>query len=320
MLPCYDAGDVARHLSYEACREAVSAAMADFSAGGRAQPLRSITEVEPNRMFAQMPGLLEGNGGFGAKIISVFPAPASQGGTLHQGLVVLFSAADGSVLCTADAHEITKRRTAAASAVATSHLARKNARVMGVFGTGTQAEAHILALKDVLPLEDILVCGRDQARAEGFGAGMSAAAGIPVRAEPDGRALAQQADVICTVTGAAEPVLLGDWVRPGTHINLVGSSYDGPREVDDALLLKSGFYVDSRRSVEAAGAEYLHARREGLIGPEYIRGEIGDVIGGRVAGRKSAEEITIYKSLGHVVQDLAAAAHVHRQATREGEE
>ena len=113
--------------------------------------------------------------------------------------------------------------------------------------------------------------------------------------------------MVCTVTSAAEPILLGEWVRPGTHVNVVGSSYAGPAEVDNELVRRSRFVVDSREGVLAQGAEFLRAKAAGVVGDEHIVGEIGQVLAGDVAGRTSAEEITVYKSLGHVVQDLACA-------------
>ena len=152
--------------------------------------------------------------------------------------------------------------------------------------------------------------GRDVGRTIAFAERMAAETGLPVRAEHDPQ-IAAKADVICTVTGAHDPILFGEWVRSGTHVNVVGSSYAGPVEVDHALVVASRYFADSRRSVLAAGAEFLAAKDAGLIGDEHIVAEIGEILSGGVAGRKSSDEITLYKSLGHVVQDLAAAAYIH---------
>jgi ornithine cyclodeaminase len=142
---------------------------------------------------------------------------------------------------------------------------------------------------------------------------MQSELGIPVTAAGDARSAVAEADIVCTVSGAAEPVLLGDWVVPGTHLNLVGSSRAGPVEVDDAVVLRSRFFADSREGVLAQGAEFLKAKQAGLVGDEHILGEIGEVLAGRVEGRRSADEITAYKSLGHIVQDLASAWALYSQ-------
>ncbi|TNE66588.1 MAG: ornithine cyclodeaminase family protein [Alphaproteobacteria bacterium] len=314
-VPHYDAAAVAQYLDYPGCIDAVRAAMAAFSADGRSQPLRNIVPVADGKLFALMPGLSGADVGFGAKVISVFPVPGQAGRTAHQGLVVLFDHETGAVVCVADAHEVTKRRTAAASAVATEALARTDARYLGIFGTGTQAESHILALTAVRDYDRILVWGRSLDTARAFAARLSAMTGLNIRAEADGEKVAADSNVICTTTGSAAPILFGDWVRPGTHVNMVGSSHDGPVEVDHALLLKGRYVADSRASVLAAGAEFLAAKRAGLLDDSYIGAEIGEVLLGEKAGRMNPDEITLYKSLGHVVQDLAAARLVHTRAT-----
>jgi ornithine cyclodeaminase/alanine dehydrogenase-like protein (mu-crystallin family) len=155
--------------------------------------------------------------------------------------------------------------------------------------------------------ERVRVWGRDAEKARGFAERMEAELGVEVRAAESVREVVAEADVVCTLTSAAEPILMGEWLRPGTHVNVVGSSYAGPAEVDNELVRRSRFVVDSRASVLAAGAEFLRAKAAGLVGDEHIVGEIGEVLAGDVAGRQTEEEITVYKSLGHVVQDLACA-------------
>jgi ornithine cyclodeaminase len=144
---------------------------------------------------------------------------------------------------------------------------------------------------------------------------MSDSVGAPMQVVADARMAAAEADVICTVTGSATPVLLGDWVRPGTHVNLVGSSVPGPVECDGALVARARYVADSRRSALAAAAEFLAAKQAGLVDDAHVVAEIGEVLLGRVSGRTSPEQVTVYKSLGHIVQDLAATAVVHRLAT-----
>jgi ornithine cyclodeaminase len=313
-FPLYRAEDVRRLLDYDGCIAAVHEAMARFSAEGKPQPLRTIDEVAPSKLFALMPGSLPGPQGFGAKILSIFPDPARPGRSPHRGVVVLFEREHGKVECIADAEAVTEIRTAAASAVATAALARTDARRLAIFGCGLQAASHIRALTRVRPLEEVLVWGRSQQRARELAREMAQETGLPVRAVSDARAAAAAADILCTVTSSATPVLLGEWVRPGTHVNVVGSSHAVPVEVDHALVLASRFIVDSRRSALAAAAEFLRAKAAGLIGDEHIAAEIGEVLIGRIPGRRSAEEITVYKSLGHIVQDLAALTYLHAKA------
>ena len=312
----YEADEVRALLDYPGCIAAVRAAMAALSASGAEQPLRQIVALGEGRMFGLMPGTQSEADGFGAKVISVFPDPAHDGRAAHRGVVVLFDG-DGAVACIADAGAVTEIRTAAATAVATDALAREDARSLAIFGCGAQAASHIRALPLVRRFEDIAVWGRDSARAGEFAARIAAETGLPVRAEADPRAAAQ-ADVVCTVTGSPTPVLLGDWIKPGTHVNAVGSSHPGPVEVDPVLVVKSRYVADSRRSALAAAAEFLDAKAAGLIGDEHIVAEIGEILNGTVTARNSPQDITLYKSLGHVVQDLAAVAYIDAKARESG--
>ncbi|HEY2037402.1 MAG TPA: ornithine cyclodeaminase family protein [Steroidobacteraceae bacterium] len=309
----YGPQEVRAALDYDGCIAAVRTAMTDFSADGKPQPLRSIFEIAPAKLFGVMPGTLTAPCGFGAKVLSVFADPGQPGRSAHRGVVVLFDRDRGGVTCIADAGEITEIRTAAASAVATEALARPDARTLAIFGCGAQAESHIRALTRVRRFERILVWGRSVERASRFAEQMGREVGITIEAVADGREAAA-ADIICTVTSSRTPVLRGDWVRPGTHVNVVGSSHAGPVEIDHALLLASRYIVDSRRSALAAAAEFLLAKEAGLIDDGHIVAEIGEVLLGRVPGRRSPEEITLYKSLGHIVQDLAAVSYLHARA------
>ena len=243
----YGPQEVRALLDYDGCIAAVRTAMADFSADGKPQPLRSIVEIAPARFFGLMPGTLAAPHGFGAKVLSVFADPAQPGRSAHRGVVVLFDREDGHVACIADAGEVTEIRTAAATAVATDALARADARTLGIYGCGAQAISHIHALLRIRRFEQILVWGRSVERAARFAQRTQGEVGVPVRAVAEGREAATAADVICTVTSSQEPVLLGEWVRPGTHVNVVGSSRPGPTEIDHALLRASRYIVDSRR-------------------------------------------------------------------------
>ncbi len=311
-----DAETVRRRLTYALCIPLVRAAMTAFSAGRTRQLLRSIIPLGDGHMFGIMPGALGDDGVFGAKLVSVYPENFAKGRPSHQGVVVLFDPATGAPTCVADAGAITAIRTAAASAVATEALARDDAGRLAVLGYGEQAAGHIRAIALVRSVTEVRVWGRDAVRAEAFAAEMTAATGLPVVAAPSVQAAVDGADIVCTCTNAAEPILLGRWLTPGVHVNLVGSSVAGPVEVDDDLVAMSRFIVDSRAGVLTQGAEFLRAKATGRIGDDHIAGEIGEVLSGAIAGRESREQVTVYKSLGHIVQDLAAASAIRQGADR----
>jgi ornithine cyclodeaminase len=302
-----DRDEVARRLTYEACIAIVREAMIAFSKGETRQLLRAIIPLADGHLFGVMPGALGDSAAFGAKLISVYPENFSKGRQSHQGLVVLFEPETGEPVCVVHAGEITAIRTAAASGVATDALARRSAVRLAILGYGEQAETHARALLKVRTIQSVHVWGRSQERAEHFCRHMNAELRIPFERAAQVEEAVGDADIVCTVTAAHEPILKGAWVRPGTHINLVGSGFAGPTEVDTDLVVRSRFYVDSREGVLRQGAEFLKAKESGAIDDSHIVGEIGDVLAGAVEGRRSETEITAYKSLGHVVQDLASA-------------
>jgi len=311
----YRADQVGELLDYRGCIEAMRRAMAGLSADSREQPLRSINTIGEGRLFALMPGMSTGESGFGAKLVSVFRDPVAAGRSRHQGLVTLFDETTGALVCVADAHQVTKIRTASASAMATDVLARPDASTLTIFGCGTQAESHLRAIPLVRPIRRIRIWARNPDVAGCFARRAAAEMEQDVVAVEDAEEAAADADIICTVTGAVEPILMRDWVRPGTHINAVGSSHAGPVEIDPELVAAAACFVEYLPSAAVAAAELIRARELGLIGEDHIRAEIGEVLNGAAAGRKSDEEITLYKSLGHIVQDLAAARYLHDRAT-----
>jgi len=310
----YDAGEVEELLDYPGCIDAMRSAMIALSSGERPQPLRTIWPVGDGEMWGIMPGDLAALSAFGAKLVSVFRDPERPGCTRHQGVVVVFDGKTGAVSCIADAEPITKIRTACATAAATDALARADADVLAIFGGGVQAEAHLRALPLVRKFREILLWGRSPEKARALAEAMSGLIGQPITSIADGADAARRADVICTVTSSPEPVLFDDWVKPGTHINLVGSSMLGPVEVDSALVARARYVADYRPGALAQGAELAAARAAGAIDDGYAVLEIGEVLAGRIAGRESDDQVTVYKSLGHVAQDLAAADYLQRRS------
>ena len=299
--------EVRERLTYDLCIPLVRQAMIALSAGETRQLLRSIIPLAEGRMFGIMPGALGEREVFGAKLVSVFPENFSRGLQSHQGVVVLFDGDSGAPLCVVHAGEITAIRTGAASAVATDALARPDSARLALLGYGEQARSHARAIAHVRRLSEITVWGRSPERADAFAAALGAEFELPVAACATAEAAVGDADIVCTVTAAKEPILLGRWLKPGAHVNVVGSSYAGPVEVDHDLVVRSRFIADSREGVLRQAAEFLKAKEAGLVGDEHVVGEIGQVLSGALEGRQSPEQITVYKSLGHVVQDLAAA-------------
>jgi ornithine cyclodeaminase len=302
-----DREEVAKRLTYEMCIPIVRQAMIAFSRGETRQLLRSIIPLSDGRLFGVMPGAMGAHAVFGAKLISVFPENFARGIQSHQGLVILFDPESGAPVCVVHAGELTAIRTAAASAVATDALARKDACRLTLLGYGEQAATHARSIGKVRDLKSIVVWGRSPERARAFAERTQAELEVPISAAGSVKEAVSEADIVCTVTSAAEPILMGEWVRPGTHLNLVGSSHAGPAEVDSEVVVRSRFIADSREGVLNQGAEFLRAKAAGLVDDKHIVGEIGQVLAGEIEGRRSAEEITVYKSLGHVVQDLATA-------------
>lgn len=313
-----DHDEVARRLTYDVCISIVRQAMIALSRGTTRQLLRSIIPLDQQHKFGIMPGALADDGPFGAKLVSVYPENFAKGVQSHQGVVVLFDPASGAPVVVVHGGEITGIRTAAASAVATDALALPGAGRLAILGYGEQGVNHARAISKVRKLTAVTVWGRSPDRAAAFAERMTAELGIPVSASQSARDAVADADIVCTVSAASEPILKGDWVQPGAHVNVVGSGYPGPVEVDHDLVVRSRFIADSRESVLRQGAEFLKAKEAGLIGDEHIVGEIGQVLAGDLPGRTKDGEITVYKSLGHVVQDLASAWAVYQEALKEG--
>ncbi len=304
--------EIRRILAFEACVPLMREAMIAVSSGGINQPPRQILPLVSGKgIFGVMPGVIADDR-FGAKLISAFRHP--QGSTLpaHQGVVVLFDPQSGAPACVLDAGEITRIRTAAASALATETLARSDAKHLTVLGTGEQAEAHIRAISATRPLSRIVIWGRNADHARRLAVELAANDGFDIEVAQDVRSAVAEADIVCTTTSAAEPILKGAWLPDGVHVNLVGSSRAGPAEVDDDLVSRSRYFVDSRENVLSQGAEFINARASGRVDDSHILGEIGEVLAGRVSGRTSASEVTAYKSLGAVAQDLWSGWYVYQ--------
>jgi ornithine cyclodeaminase len=298
------------------CIPLMREAMIALSSGATGQLLRQILPLGEGRMFGVMPGAAADV--FGAKLISVFPENFALGRQSHQGFVALFDPETGAPLAMLHAGEITAIRTAAASAAATDVLARPDARRIAILGYGEQAHVHAVAMSEVRNLQSITLWGRSPDRAGVLARRLEEELSLPVHVAPNVKQAVAEADIICAVTAAQEPILEGAWVARGTHVNLVGSGVASAREVDDALVARGRLFADHRAGVLAQGGEVLSAIAAGLIDEAHVLGEIGEVMAGVLAGRQTADDVTIYKSLGAVVQDLYSGWHVYRRALSEG--
>lgn len=306
--------DVRRLLPMKDCIDLMRQAFRVVSDGGADQPIRrAVWTSDKSGLLSLMPGHIAEPALLGVKLITVFPNATGVGS--HQGLVVLFDARTGAPLGIADAAEITAIRTAAATAAATDVLARPDARTLSVLGTGEQARSHLEALPLARPFERVLIWGRDGAKAQGLRDW--AAARLNLNAEVAATAqAAAAADVICTVTAAPEPILEGAWLRPGAHVNVVGSSIPSTSEIDVETVVRARVYVDYRASALELAGDLRRAFATGGVGESHVVGEVGQVLNGTAPGRRSPDEITLFKSLGMAAEDLLCASWLLERAER----
>ncbi|KPQ05848.1 MAG: ornithine cyclodeaminase [Rhodobacteraceae bacterium HLUCCA12] len=311
--------DVAALLPMTEAIAVVARAMQTVSQGGATLPLRTIIDVGGENRMGMMPGAMADPACYGIKLVSLFPGNPASGRSSHQGAMVLFDSEHGEAVAVMNAGLLTALRTAAASGVATQALARPDARVLTIIGTGEQARHHLDAMLSVRPIDTVRVIGRRPEAARDFVAGARAA--YPAVAFEPGTEIRQGvagADIVCTVTAAATPILCGDWVDAGTHLNVVGASVPSKREIDVALVVRAALFVDYRPSTFAQAGEIIAAIDSGCITPDHVRAEIGEVLSGTRPGRGGGDEITLYRSLGIAAQDLACAMHCLDRAKARG--
>ena len=302
------------------CIDAMANALATLARGGAVLPLRQVVRLPDGRnAFALMPAVLDAPAALGAKVITVVPGNDATKYDSHQGVVLLFDTEFGRLLAILDASTITALRTAAVSAVATRLLSRPASRTLALLGAGVQAATHLDAIRAVRPIEVVRVWSRSGTRAERF-AEQAAASGTRVVVSPTARAAADGADIICTVTSSREPVLFGEWLSPGTHVNAVGASLPTARELDTAAIVRSRLFVDRRESALNEAGDFLVPKRGGAIGDDHIVAEIGELLvdGSTARGRRSDDEVTVFKSLGLAIEDVAAAHRIYTRAVATG--
>ena len=311
--------DVERLLPLKSCIDVMAATLAALARGEAVLPLRTVIVV-PNTTdaFAVMPAYLGSPRSVGAKVITVYPGNHGTQFDSHQGAVLLFDPDNGSLVAVIEASAVTTIRTAAVTAVATRALSREDASTLAMIGSGVQAFAHVESMCAVRSIASVRVWSRNADHAGSLARVASERFGLDASVSDSCADAVRNADIVCTTTSAREPVLNGEWLTPGTHVNVIGASQATAREVDSDAVVRSRLYVDRRESALKEPGDILVPLREGRITPDHIVGEIGEVLVGRVEGRRSRDEITMFKSLGLAIEDLAAATFVYSEAVRTG--
>lgn len=312
--------DEIRHLlPMERCVDLMAEALAALARDEAVNPLRSGIAVAGGQgVLVLMPAALGRRGAFGAKVLSVFAGNRSIGLESHQGLVVLFEPEHGQPVAVMDASEITAIRTAAVSAVATRALSNERAGDLAIIGSGTQARAHLEAMRAVRAITRVRAWSPNRDRLLAFAEEAAESVGLTIEPAASAQEAVEGADLVCTVSAAMEPVLQGEWLADGAHVNAVGSSVPTAREVDGETIRRSRVFVDRRESAMNESGDLLSAFREGLVDEDHIVAELGDVLIGSAQGRRQPDEITLFESLGLAVEDLAAASFVASAARDRG--
>jgi ornithine cyclodeaminase/alanine dehydrogenase-like protein (mu-crystallin family) len=305
------------------CAEVMARTLAAHARGEAYMPLRSMMRPPAaDGLMGLMPSWRGGRGGesgvFALKAICLIPSNPSRGLDAHQGVVTLFDGETGMATAILDASAVTEVRTAAVTAVATRVLAREEAAVLAILGAGVQARAHLTAISQARPLSSVRVYSPTRAHAQAI-ADHGTSLGVEVTVAGNAEAAVRGADLIVIATSSREPVLRREWLAPGAHVNAVGASTPAARELDTATVAGSALFVDSRESLRNEAGEYLLAVREGAIsGEDHVRAELGEVLAGLAEGRRDDTELTVFRSLGLAIEDLAAAEYAVGAARRLG--
>ena len=307
-----NAHEVNALLDLDALIEALGPAMVELSAGRVSMPPRTAAQVQSRGLLGTMPAYLPASHTLSCKLVTVFPGNAKLGLHTHQAVVMLFDADTGAPKAMLDGAPITALRTAAGSALATRLLARPDAAVLLIFGTGVQAVSHARVVARVRKLRELRVAGRDSAKAAQLARSLGEELHIAAHAYLIGPEAFHGADIVCATTHAEQPVVKGEWLLPGMHVNSVGLNPKG-RELDTEAVKRARVFVESR----AAALAPPPSGASDLLGAE-IHAEIGEVVAGAKRGRESAQQITLYKSVGVAVQDAVAAQLVYDAALKQG--
>ncbi len=306
--------DVRAVLSPPELIEAIESALAALSAGRIVQPVRTAFEIGERCFFALMPAFHREEAILGAKLVSVVPPNAARGLPTHVAAISLFDTTTGELAAVMDGRYITEVRTAAASAVSVRHLARPDARVLTILGSGVQARSHVAALRLVRHFTEIRAWSPTPDHVRRF----VEEAGSPVRAARSAEEAVRGADVVVVATNSVRPAIDDAWVGAGTHVIAIGACRPTHQEIDPALVARAHLVVDSREAALEESGDIVLPMREGRFGADHVRAELGEIAAGHKAGHRDAAEVTLFKSLGLAIEDLAAAALALRRARQAG--
>jgi len=277
------------------------------------QPLRSMMWLPGKTgLLGMMPAFASDKKMMGIKVISAFSGNREFGLSSHQGAILLFESEHGQLLAIVDADEITAIRTAAVSGLATKLLSRDTPSSLAILGSGTQAQQHVEAMLCIRRINSIKIWSRDPGNATKLAAQITAKynlPAIPVKAAKDA---ITNADIICTATASSTPVVSGEWIKKGAHLNAVGSCTPVTRELDTAAIINSKLFTDKYESIYNEAGDFIIPKKEGAINDDHVKGELGEVMKGIKKGRETDDEITIFKSLGLAVEDIYAANYVYQ--------
>ena len=296
--------EVRAHLRMTDLIDAMERALIEFSAGRVEQPVRTVLRFGGSSLFGLMPSYVPALPALGAKLVTVCPSNAARGLDTHQAVIVMLNPETGIAEAILDGRYITEARTAAVSAVSARHLAKKDARVLGILGSGVQARSHYEALRQVREFTEVRAWSPSPARLRQFAADTGA------RAMPNSEAVVRDADVLVAVTASPTPVIQNEWVSDGAHVIAVGACIPTQRELDPALVERSRLIVDSRAAALKEAGDVIMGITEGRWSPTHIAAELGEL-----PHRKDDREITVFKSLGLAVEDIYAAHLVLTRST-----
>jgi len=302
-------------LSMQACIGIMSDAFKALESGKSLQPLRSLMRLPSQKgLLGMMPGYTGENNIFGIKSISVFPENYKKGISSHQGVILLYEGESGRLMAVLDAEEITAVRTAAVSALATDVLARKDASTLAILGAGVQGRQHLKSISLVRSISKVFVWDISDQYTKTYVDEESKNTDTEIIGAKTAEEAVVDADIICTVTPSKEPILRHAWVKTGTHINAVGACTPNAQELESILVAQSRLYTDCRESLFNEPGDFLNPKREGLISEADVIGELGELLTGKAKGRESDDDVTLFKSLGLAIEDLASGYFVYEKA------
>ncbi len=308
--------EVEELLTMRECIGLMEKVLMSLAKGEAILPLRSVVALpEKNGRLAMMPSYLANPASFGVKVISAFPENTATEYDSHQGVILLFEPVYGRLLAIVDATSVTAIRTAAASGAATKILAREDASNLAILGSGVQAKTHLEAMLVSRKIHSVRAWSPNAEHLRDFVQRESDRHGIEIKATKTAEEAIRNADLICTTTSCKEPIVHFDSIAPGAHINAVGACVPSTRELDSNTVARSRLFVDRLESALNEAGDFLIPKKEGLIDESHIQGEIGEILIGRKKGRTARDEITIFKSLGISVEDLASANFLYEQAS-----